>query len=480
MPNNKMWIGGKWVEAESGKTFTVLNPANEEELGQAPLGGKADVDKAVKAATSAFPVWSKMLPSERAKMLNRLAELLRKNADSLVPMEINEHGTPKQQAPGGLEMAASLVEYTASASRALMGQVIPALPNALSYLQRVPVGVCAAIVPWNGVYHMMADLMAAPLAAGNTCVIKPASINSLTSIRFAEVLDQVGFPPGTVNLITGPGSMIGKALATHPRVDLVRFTGSSETGKSIISDSSASVKKLVMELGGKNPVIIYEDADVEKAAKTHAARHFYNTAQNCSSPGVYFVHEKVYDQFVEIFVNEAKKIVVGDPWNEKTTMGPMANKQQMQKVESLIQSAVDEGAQIVLGGQKSTALPLNKGYFLMPTVIVDVTHNMTIAREEIFGPAVCIQKFSDKEDVIGMANDTPYGLCAVVWTKDMGKGIRCLNELQAGNVYLNMPRTSTHELPWGGHVKESGLGKVGSLCGLEEMTELKQFCVSTG
>jgi acyl-CoA reductase-like NAD-dependent aldehyde dehydrogenase len=321
MPNNKMWIGGKWVEAESENTFAVLNPATEEELGQAPLGGKADADKAVKAAASALPVWSKMLPSERAKMLDRLAELLRKNADSLVPMEINEHGTPKQQAPGGLETAAGLLEYTASASRALMGQVIPALPNALSYLQRVPVGVCAAIVPWNGVYHMMADLMAAALAAGNTCVIKPASINSLTSIRFAEVLDQVGFPPGTVNLITGPGSTIGKALATHPRVDLVRFTGSSETGKSIIKDSSVSVKKLVMELGGKNPVIIYEDADVEKAAKTHAARHFYNTAQNCSSPGVYFVHEKVYDKFVEIYVNEAKKIVVGDPWNEKTTDG---------------------------------------------------------------------------------------------------------------------------------------------------------------
>jgi betaine-aldehyde dehydrogenase len=480
MDSKKMWIGGKWVAAESGKNFEVLNPSTEEVLGYVPLAGEADVDKAVKAATSAFPVWSKMLQSERAKAVDRFADLLRKNADTLTPLEINEHGTPKPQAAGGLEMAAGLAEYTASISRALVGQVIPALPNSLSYLQRVPLGVCASIVPWNGVYHMMVDLVAAALVVGNTCIIKPASINSLSSIRFAEVLEQVGLPPGTVNMVTGPGSIIGKALASHPGIDLVRFTGSSETGKSIMRDASSTVKKLVMELGGKNPVIIYEDADAEKAAKSHAFKHFFNTAQNCSTPGIYFVHEKVYDIFVNTFVSEIKKIVVGDPWNEKTFMGPMANKQQMEKVESLIQSAVQEGAHIVLGGQKPANPPLNKGYFLMPTVIVDVTHNMTIAREEIFGPAVCIQKFSSKDDVIAMANDTPYGLCAVVWTKDIEKGMRAVNELRSSNVYLNMPRTASHELPWGGSTKESGLGRAGSMCGLEEMTDLKQFCLNTG
>jgi acyl-CoA reductase-like NAD-dependent aldehyde dehydrogenase len=479
MESKKMWIGGKWIEAETGKTFEVLNPATEEVLGRAASGGEAEVDKAVKAARKAFPVWSKMLQSERAKLVDRLADLLRKNADTLMPLEINEHGTPKPMAAGGLEMAAGLAEYTASVSRALMGQVIPAMPNTLSYLQRVPLGVCASIVPWNGVYHMMMDLVAAPLVVGNTLVIKPASINSLSSIRFAEVVEQAGFPEGVINMVTGPGSIVGNALASHPGIDLIRFTGSSETGKSIMARASATVKKLVMELGGKNPVIIYEDADAEKAAKSHAMKHFFNTAQNCSTPGVYFVHEKVHDKFVETFVNEVKKINVGDPWNEKTFMGPMANRQQMEKVESLIKSAISEGARIILGGQKPAG-QFKKGYFLMPTVIVDVTHNMTIAREEIFGPAVCIQKFTSQEDVIAMANDTPYGLCAVVWTKDMEKGMRALNDLQAGNVYLNMPRTSSHELPWGGNVKESGLGKAGSMCGLEELTELKQYCLSTG
>jgi acyl-CoA reductase-like NAD-dependent aldehyde dehydrogenase len=479
MEAKKMWIGGKWVEAETGESFAVINPSTEAVLGRAPLAGKADVDKAVQAAVKAFPVWSKMVQSERARIVNRMADLLRKNADTLVPLEVNEHGTPKKMAAGSLEVAAGLIEYTASISRGLMGQVIPSVPNALTYLQRVPIGVCAAIVPWNGVYHMMVDLMAASLVVGNTVIIKPASINSLTSLRFAEVIEEAGFPPGAVNLITGPGGTIGKALATDPAIKLVRFTGSSETGKSIMKDASSTVKKLIMELGGKNPVIVYEDAEVEKAAKAHATRHFVNTAQNCSTAGVYFVHEKVYDKFVEIFVNEVKKVVVGDPWDEKTTMGPMANKPQMEKVESLIESARDEGAQIVLGGQKPGA-PLNRGYFLNPTVIKDITHNMTIAREEIFGPAACIQKFTSKEDVIGMANDTPYGLCGTVWTKDMEKGMKAINELQAGNVYLNMPRTASHELPWGGNVKESGLGKAGSVCGMEEMTDLKQICISTG
>jgi acyl-CoA reductase-like NAD-dependent aldehyde dehydrogenase len=480
MENQNMFIGGKWVTAESGKTFAVLNPSTKEVLGHAPLGGAADIDKAVKAANQAFPVWSAMMPAERAKALQRIAEALRNNADALIALEINEHGTPKQMAINTIEQAATLIEYTASISRALMGQVIPAIPNALSFLQRVPLGVCACIVPWNGVYHMMVDLVAPALAAGNTCVIKPASINSLSSLKFAEVLDQAGLPAGAVNMVTGPGELIGKALASHPGVDIVRFTGSSETGKSIMSVASSTVKKLVMELGGKNPVIIYEDADVEKAAMSHALRHFINTAQNCSTPGVYFVHEKVYEKFIDIFVSEVKKIVVGDPWDDKTTMGPMANKQQMEKVESLIQSAIDEGARIIFGGKRPSTPPLNKGYFLTPTIIADVTHDMTIAREEIFGPAVCIQKFSSQDDIIATANDTPYGLCGVVWTRDIEKGMRAINQLRAGNVYLNMPRTATHELPWGGNVKESGLGKAGSMCGMEELTDLKQVCLNFG
>ena len=472
-----MWIGGKWVSAESDKTFAVRNPTTGDELGQVPLGAKTDADKAVEAAVKAFPVWSKMLPSERAMFLNRIAAVIRANADELVALEVREHGTPVKYARHFVAMGAELTEHTASLSKALMGQVIPALPDTLSYLQRVPIGVCALIVPWNLPFILMIAMLAPALAAGNTCVLKPASISSLTGIKLAELLDSVNLPPGAVNLVTGPGDTVGEALASNPSVDLVRFTGSSETGKKIMSIASQTVKKVVMELGGNNPVIVLEDADVEAAARLQASKHFANSAQNCSTPGRYYVHENIYDQFVDTFVSEVKKIVVGDPLDEQTTMGPMSNRRQRDKVDSYVQAALKEGARIVIGGQIPSTPPLNKGNFFMPTVVADVTHSMEIAREEIFGPVACILKFSSDEDIIAMANDTSYGLCAGVWTKDMAKGMRMIDELRVDSVYLNMPRTIATELPWGGNVKESGVGKDGAMCGLEELTDLKLVCI---
>ncbi|MBN2062203.1 MAG: aldehyde dehydrogenase [Deltaproteobacteria bacterium] len=480
MENNKIWIDGKWISAESGKMFSVLNPTTEEELGKAPLCDEKDVDKAVQAAVKAYKVWSKTVPSERVKILNRIAVAIRENADELINLDVNEHGTPIKMARKFAEDAAYITEYTTAISRALMGDVIPALHDTLSYLQRVPIGVCASILPWNGPFLGMVMMSVPPLATGNTCVIKPPSINSLIGLKYAEIFDKAGLPPGAVNIVTGPGGSVGNALASHPDVDLVRFTGSSETGKAIMSAASPTVKKLIMELGGNNPVIVLDDADVDHAVKSHALRHFGNTAQNCSTPGRYYVHQKVYDEFIDKFVSEVKKIVVGDPRDEKTTMGPMTNPKQRDKVEYYIQSAREEGARIVLGGGRPTTPPLNKGYFLMPTVVVDVTHDMTIAREEIFGPAACILKFSSDDDVIEMANDTRYGLCAVVWTKDMAKGMRFIDELNVDSVYLNMPRTISYELPWGGNVKESGVCKDGAVCGLEEFTNLKLVCVGYG
>ena len=477
METHRMLINGQWVDAISGKTFPVLNPSNEEILGYAPLGAEADVDKAVKAAMQAFPAWSSKLPSERAKVISRMATVLRENAEQLIALEVDEHGTPIQMARGFLASGADLIDYTASISRAVMGEAIPAIPNTLSYLQRVPVGVCAAITPWNVPFLMMVASIMPAIATGNTCVLKPASINSLIAIKFVEILEKSDIPPGLINLVTGPGGTVGHALATHPGVDLVRFTGSSETGKAIMSAAGQTVKKLIMELGGNNPVIVYDDANVTKAAESHATKHFGNTAQNCSTPGRYYVHEKVYDEFIEKFVKIVKKIKVGDPRDEKTTMGPMSNPQQREKVEYYIRTAIEEGAKVVLGGQRLTTPPLDKGYFLMPTVVTDVTHNMTIAREEIFGPAACILKFSSKDDIIALANDSPYGLCAVIWTEDMAKGMRVIQELRADSVYLNMPRTMATELPWGGNVKESGIGKSDSMCGLLEFTDLKLICM---
>ncbi len=480
MERYKMWIGNKWVDAASRKTFRTVNPATEEEIGEVPLAGKEDVDKAVKAAANAFPAWSKLLQGERASLILKLAAVIKERANELIDLEVREHGTPVQMARGFAAACVDQTQYFASISRALMGEVLPqCFPNMLVYLQRVPLGVCGLITPWNVPLMMTVAMVTPALAAGNTVVLKPASVNSMIALKFAQICEQVGFPEGVFNVVTGPGGSVGEALASHPLVDLVRFTGSSETGKQIMTVASPTVKKCVMELGGNNPVIVLDDADVVAAATQHAQRHFGNSAQNCSTPGRYYVHEKVYDQFVEVFAETVKKIVVGDPSDEKTMMGPMANKQQFEKVQHYIQTARDEGGRIVAGGGRPTKAPFDKkGYFLMPTVVADVTHTMTIAKEEIFGPACCILKFSDKDDIVALANDSEYGLCAVVWTKDAMKPLKYVNALHADSVFVNSPRVMASEFPWGGNVKQSGVGKDGSLCGMEELTDLKMVCIA--
>lgn len=478
METLKMWIGGAWMDADSGETFAVLNPATEEELGRVPLGGKADVDRAVEAARRALPIWSKKTQAERSKIINQIARAIRENAAELAGLEILEHGTPVKEAAHVVTWAAEIMEYTAAAARTLMGDVIPALPNTLSYLQREPVGVCALITPWNVPFVMMAVKMGPALAVGNTCVIKPPSINSLLGLKFAEILSKIDLPPGAVNIVTGPGGSAGAALASHPGVDLVGFTGSSETGKMIMAAAGQTVKRLVMELGGNNPVIVLEDADVDAAVKLLAYRQFNNCGQHCSGPGRYYIHEQVHDEFVAKFVAAAGKVVVGDPADAETDMGPVVSADHRERLEYLIRSGVNEGATLLLGGERPAVPPLDQGYYVMPAVFAGVTQNMTIAREEIFGPVACMMKFSSADNVIELANDTRYGLCAVVFTKDMAKGIRYVNELRAGTVYVNA-HMLTPELPWGGGVKESGIGKEGSIAGMREFTELKLVCLMT-
>lgn len=471
---HELFIGGKWVDAESKKSFAVLNPATEEEIGQAALGGPADVDRAVKAAMNAFPAWARMVQSERSKIIGRMGAAIRKLAQEFVDLEVREHGTPVMMARGFVAAGADNAEYTVSLSRAIMGQVFPTLPNVKTYLQRTPIGVCAVITPWNVPLMMMIDMVAPALVTGNTVVLKPASVNSLLGVKFTEMMETIGLPPGVMNLVTGPGGSVGEALAAHRGVDLIRFTGSSETGKEILRVASATVKKSIMELGGNNPVIVCEDADAVAAATQQAQRHFGNTAQNCSTPGRYYVHEKVYDQFVDTFVSQVKKITVGDPTDEKTAMGPMANKQQMEKVLFYIDSARKEGARIATGGQRMA----RKGYFIEPTVVADVTHDMTIAKEEIFGPAAAILKYSSDDEILALANDSEYGLVAGVWTKDVAKALRFTEELRVDSVYINMPRTMATEMTWGGNARESGIGKSGNMCGLEEFTDLKMVCIN--
>jgi len=468
MPNYQMWIGGKWVEAQSGKTYAVVNPATEEKIAEVPLGGKADVDQAVLAARNAFPLWSEKTQAERCQILNRIAAAIREHSREFNEIETLDHGTPISKSSFWTLESAQRFEYAAEISRTLMGAVIPSREKVFSFTQLEPIGVCALITPWNVPLLMIATKLAPALAMGNTCIVKPPSIDSLSALKLAEILDTLDLPAGTVNIITGPGGDVGDYLASHPGVQKVGFIGSCETGKSIMSSAGRTVKRVSLELGGKNPFIVLKDADIDAAVDGGIFSSFFNSGMICASPGRYYVDENVYDEFVRKMSQAASKIIVGDPFNAGTQMGPLVSAEHREKVESYIQSGINEGARLVLGGQRLS----RKGYFLTPTIFADVTLNMKIAQEEIFGPVACILKFSSEEKVIQDANNTPFGLCASVWSRDLARALRIANEIQAGEVWINEHLILSPELPWGGF-KESGIGKDNSIYALEEFSQRK-------
>jgi acyl-CoA reductase-like NAD-dependent aldehyde dehydrogenase len=477
MKKYKMWIGGKWVDAESGKTYPAFNPATEAEIAQLPLGGKADADKAIEAARKAFQTWSKKPQAERSQIAMKIAAVLRENAKELGEIDILDHGTPMKMAAPTVAGKAVNFEWAAYNARSMMGHTVPQSPHELVYLQREPIGVVALITPWNFPLSMILVKLAPALTLGNTCVIKPPSIDSLAAIKLAELLEKLDLPPGTINVVTGPGNTVGEALASHRGVDMVSFTGSCETGKVIMALASHTVKRLHLELGGKNPVIILDDTDVDAAVGAMVTRQFLNSGQICACPGRFYVHEKVYDEFLEKFIMATKKLVVGDPNDEKTEMGPLVSAEHRDRVESYIKSGIDEGARVILGGKRPTASPMNKGYFVVPTIFANVTEKMKIGSEEIFGPVACfMEKFNSDDKVINMANDSTFGLCAYVWTKDMARGMRFAHEIAVGTVFLSNGLTLAPELPWSGY-KESGIGEENSLYGLYEYTNLKRVQV---
>jgi len=471
-----MYIDGKWVDAVSGKTYRAFNPANGEAVAELPLGDEADVNAAVMAARKAFPVWSQMPQAERSRLLNRLAEMQREYAEELTKWEILDHGTPVKLARMQSVFSSSNIEYCAQAARALMGSTPPPSLNSLTCIQREPIGVAALIIPWNSPILMLTSKMGACLATGNTCVIKPSAIDSLVTLKYAEIIEQLGLPPGVVNIVTGPGGTVGEALAGHPDVDFISFTGSSETGKAIMKIASQTLKRAQMELGGKNPFIVLDDADVDKIVPVAAGFLCHNTGMVCAAPGRFYIHEKIHDEFVEKMIEALKRIRVGDPNDEATDMGPVVSAEHRERVEGLIKKGVEEGAKLLLGGKRPTAPPLDKGYYVMPAVLTDVQPGTTLFREEVFGPVACFMKFSSDEEVIASANDNVYGLTASVYSRDVTRAYKIASRINAGAVGINGGRTLTPETPWGGF-KESGFGKENSIYGLEEYTRLRVIAI---
>jgi betaine-aldehyde dehydrogenase len=474
----KMWIGGKWVDAGSGKTLNVVNPANGETFATVPLGGKVEVDEAVKAASKAFPVWSKILQSDRSRIMMQIANALKERSQELAELETRDHGFPITTSSKMGQMYSGFFEYTAQNARALMSEVVPVHNNLHLYMQREPIGVTALITPWNAPLISVAVKVAYSISVGNTCVVKPASDDCLTTLKFAEILEKVSLPPGTVNIITGPGSTVGEYLASHPGINMISFTGSRETGRRIMVAASGTIKRLQLELGGKNPFIVLEDVDVEAVVKAAVAFCIGNSGQGCGAPGRFYIHEKIHDEFVEKFVAGLKKVIVGDPMDKNTQMGPLASAEHRDKVEGYIKSGIKEGANLVLGGQRPSNPPLDKGYYVMPAVFTGIKQNMTLAREEIFGPVACfMEPFSSEDEVITWANDNTFGLSASVWTKNAGKGMKLAGEIQAGSVWVNAAPAPIVEAPWGGF-KESGIGKEYSRIGFDDVTQMKVIGVN--
>lgn len=472
MKNYKMLINGEWVDAISGKTITTYNPSTGEPFATVPAADAQDVDKAVKAAKDAFEIWGFMPQEERTKIMVRMAEAIREHADEFVELEMMEHGTPRQDGFGVTMGAADKFEWSAHAAKRVMGQQIPVEDGVISYLKREPAGVVGFITPWNLPTIMIAVKLAAALAVGNTCILKPPSVNSAIGIHFVEVISSVeGLPKGVINIVTGSGGSAGTPICEHPDVSMIGFTGSSETGKSILKAASSTVKKSVMELGGNNPVLLMDDADIDEAIKVLSFRQYNNSGQHCSGPGRYYVHEKVYDEFVSKMVKAAENVVMGDPSKGDVDMGPVASAEHQARVMDYINGAVADGAKVLIGGETVTP-----GYFVKPTVVVDCTHDMKIAKEEVFGPVATIIKYTDNDDLLAMANDSPFGLCAHVWTQDLGRGMKIIDKLQAGAVFINTQMLA-EEQPWGTSVKESGIGKEGGIFGMLEFTDQKLVCI---
>ncbi len=474
MQEYNMLIGGSWTRADDDKTFVTVNPATSEVFARVPLAGKSDVDRAVSAARAALPSWSGLKQSARTAMMNKIAAVIRENAEELAVCDMHEHGTPFNDAYGIVMGAAEKFEYNGDIAQALMGTHIPMESGKLSYFRREPFGVAGLIIPWNLPIIVTCVKLSAVIAVGNTCVVKPPSINSSTILKLAEIIQKAGLPDGVLNVVTGPGGAVGEAIATHPGIDIIGFTGSSETGKDVLRHAAGTVKKCVMELGGNNPVVIRPDADLDAAVKVLGTRQYNNSGQHCSGPGRYYVHEKVYEAFLKKFADFAKNVKVGDPAEKGTFMGPVVSNTHQSKVEGYIDGAVKEGATLYFQQKKSDAH--KNGFFVMPTIISDVTHDMTIAREEVFGPVAVMLKYTDDDDIIALCNDSPFGLCAHLWSADIQTLLKMSEALRVGSVFINC-QTLTNEQAWGTSVKQSGLGKEGGLLGLAEFTELKMVTI---
>lgn len=475
----KHWINGK--EVESKETFVNYNPATMEEICEVASGGEKEVNEAVAAAKEAFPKWANTPAKERARLMRNLGELIDKNVPRIAELETKDTGLPIHQTKNVLIPRASHnFNFFAEVCTRMDGHTYPVDDQMLNYTLYQPVGVCGLISPWN-VPFMTATWKTAPcLALGNTAVLKMSELSPLTAYELGQLALEAGIPAGVLNVIQGYGATAGAALAQHHDVRAVSFTGGTATGRRIMA--SAGIKKYSMELGGKSPVLIFEDADLDRALDAALFTIFSLNGERCTAGSRIFIQESVYDKFVAEFAARAKRLIVGDPTDPNTQVGSMITQQHYDKVTGYIKIGMEEGAKLLAGGLERPAnLPthLSKGQFIQPTVFADVDNQMRIAQEEIFGPVVCLIKFKDEAEGLKLANDVEYGLASYIWTNDLGKAHRVARGIEAGMVFINSQNVRDLRQPFGG-VKASGTGREGGEYSFEVFTEIKNVCISMG
>lgn len=473
-----MFIDGEWVESNTGKMRNIINPYNQEIIATVPEADKSDAKNAIASAKKAFNKgeWSTIPAIERGKVVRKIADLIERDREELAELESLDTGKTVEESRIDMDDIAAVFRYYADMADKEVGDEIinSPIPNSISKIVREPVGVCAQITPWNYPLLQASWKLAPALVAGNTLIMKPSEITPLTTIKAFELMEEAGIPTGVVNLMLGPGNSVGEELASNDDVDLVSFTGGIESGKKVMQAASSNVKKLALELGGKNPNVIFADADFETAVDQAMNAVFFHAGQVCSAGTRLIVQESIHDLFVDELVRRVKKIRLGSGFDKSTQMGPLISKDHLTKVIDYVEKGKQEGVTVAVGGGIPDNPELKSGFFYLPTVLTDCKSDMSVVQEEGFGPVITVEKFTTEEQAVELANDSIYGLSGGVFTNDIAKAERCVAKMRMGTVWINDVNLYFPQAPWGGY-KQSGIGRELGETGLEEYQEMKHI-----
>ncbi|TLX64439.1 betaine-aldehyde dehydrogenase [Stutzerimonas nosocomialis] len=481
LPQQRLYIGGQYVDATGTATFQSINPANGDVLAELQQASRADVDRAVASAAEGQKVWAAMTAVERSRVLRRAVDILRERNDELAELETLDTGKPLSETRAvDIVTGADVLEYYAGLVPAIEGEQIPLRDSSFVYTRREPLGVVAGIGAWNYPIQIALWKSAPALAAGNAMIFKPSEVTSLTTLRLAEIYSEAGLPDGVFNVLTGSGAEVGQWLTEHPGIEKISFTGGTVTGKQVMASASAStLKEVTLELGGKSPLIVFEDADLNRAADIAMMANFYSTGQVCTNGTRVFVPRALLSRFEGKLLERIRRIRLGDPLDERTNFGPLTSFAHLEKVLGYIATGRQQGARLLCGGHRVEDGELARGAYVAPTVFSDCTDEMTIAREEIFGPVMSLLVYDDEEEVIRRANDTEYGLAAGIVTRDLARAHRVIHRLQAGICWINTWGESPAQMPVGGY-KQSGVGRENGLTTLAQYTRIKSVQVELG